>query len=34
MGVAASHGCIRMRHADVINLFDRVQVGTPVRIDA
>jgi len=32
MGVARSHGCIRMRNADVIALFDRVPVGTPVRI--
>lgn len=28
MGVPASHGCIRMRNADVIELFDRVPVGT------
>lgn len=32
MGVAASHGCIRMRNYDVIDLFDRVPVGTPVDI--
>lgn len=32
MGVAASHGCIRMRNADVMDLFDRVSVGTPVEI--
>ena len=30
MGVAKSHGCIRMRNADVIELFDAVNVGTPV----
>ncbi|RZI78504.1 MAG: L,D-transpeptidase [Variovorax sp.] len=34
MGVPASHGCIRMRNADVIALFDQVRVGTPVRIEA
>lgn len=32
LGVALSHGCIRMRNADVIALFDAVRVGTPVRI--
>ena len=29
---AASHGCIRMAIPDVIDLFDRVQVGDPVFI--
>ena len=32
MGVALSHGCIRMRNADVIELFDRVAVGIEVMI--
>lgn len=32
LGVAASHGCIRMRDRDVIALFDAVPVGTPVDI--
>lgn len=32
MGVAESHGCIRMRNADVIDLFDRIEVGSPVWI--
>lgn len=32
MGVPGSHGCIRMRNADVIDLFDRVDAGTPVEI--
>jgi L,D-transpeptidase YbiS len=32
MGVPRSHGCIRMRNADVIELFDRVPAGTPVDI--
>jgi len=30
IGSRASHGCIRMRVADVIDLFRRVPVGTPV----
>ncbi|MBS1156373.1 MAG: hypothetical protein H6R07_2297 [Proteobacteria bacterium] len=32
MGVPQSHGCIRMRNADVIDLFERVSVGTEVLI--
>jgi lipoprotein-anchoring transpeptidase ErfK/SrfK len=32
MGVPGSAGCIRMRNADVIELFDRVPPGTPVLI--
>ncbi len=32
MGIPLSHGCIRMRNADVIALFDRVSVGTRVSI--
>lgn len=28
-----SHGCIRMRNADLAELFDRVPVYTPVEID-
>ena len=32
MGVPHSHGCIRMRNADVIDLFERVPVYTPVDI--
>lgn len=32
MGVPLSHGCVRMRNADVIELFDLVPVGTPVDI--
>lgn len=30
IGTAASYGCIRMRNEDVIDLFERVDVGTPV----
>lgn len=32
MGIPLSHGCVRMRNADVIELFDLVPVGTPVEI--
>jgi lipoprotein-anchoring transpeptidase ErfK/SrfK len=32
MGVASSHGCIKMRNQEVIELFDRVPPGTPVTI--
>ncbi len=34
MGHPGSHGCIRMCNRDVIELFDRVPVGTPVVIEA
>jgi lipoprotein-anchoring transpeptidase ErfK/SrfK len=32
LGSAASHGCIRMSVPDVIDLYDQVDVGTPVYI--
>jgi L,D-transpeptidase YbiS len=32
MGVPGSHGCIRMRNADIVELFERVPVYTPVEI--
>jgi len=32
IGKYASHGCIRMRNRDVEDLFERVQVGTPVEL--
>ncbi|MBU57790.1 MAG: L,D-transpeptidase [Alcanivorax sp.] len=32
MGTPASHGCIRMRNTDVIALFARVPVATPVTL--
>jgi hypothetical protein len=32
MGRPGSHGCIRMRNAEIIELFERVEVGTPVSI--
>lgn len=32
MGVPSSHGCVKMRNHEVIELFDRVTVGTRVLI--
>ncbi len=32
IGTPASHGCIRLRNGDAIDLFDRVEVGTEVEI--
>jgi L,D-transpeptidase YbiS len=32
MGIPASHGCILMRGPDIIEMFDRVPVGTVVNI--
>lgn len=34
MGIPRSHGCIRMRNADLVELFDLTPVGTPVEIRA
>jgi hypothetical protein len=34
MGEPRSHGCIRMRSADLVELFDACPVGTPVEIRA
>ena len=34
IGEAASHGCIRMRNSDLVELFDRVEIDTPVMIKA
>ena len=34
MTTPGSHGCIRMRNDDVVDLFDRVEVGTRVAIEA
>ena len=33
IGTVASHGCVRMRNADVIELFELVEEGTPVVIE-
>ena len=32
LGTAASHGCVRMAPADVIDLYKRVKIGTPVLV--
>ena len=32
LGQPGSHGCIRMRNTDLVDLFNRVPVGTPVNI--
>ncbi len=32
LGSAASHGCVRMSVTDVVDLYDRVDVGTPIYI--
>jgi lipoprotein-anchoring transpeptidase ErfK/SrfK len=32
MGVPRSHGCIRMRNTDVVDLYSRLRPGTPVFI--
>jgi lipoprotein-anchoring transpeptidase ErfK/SrfK len=34
LGSSASHGCVRMAPADVIDLYERVEVGTPVLVGA
>jgi len=33
LGVPSSHGCIRMRNRDLIELFDLVKIGTKVLIE-
>ena len=32
IGLPASHGCIRLRNPEMIDLFDRVRVGNSVKI--
>ncbi|WP_083636737.1 L,D-transpeptidase family protein [Leptolyngbya sp. 'hensonii'] len=32
VGKAVSHGCLRMRNRDIMALYDRVAVGTPVTV--
>lgn len=34
LGTPASHGCVRMNNEDIIDLYTRVEVGTPVVIEA
>ncbi len=33
LGRAVSHGCVRMRNTDVIGVYERVQIGTPVLVE-
>jgi len=33
LGTPASYGCIRMNNLDIIDLYDRVAVDTPVQIE-
>ena len=33
LGRAVSSGCVRMRNADVIAIYERVRIGTPVRVE-
>ena len=32
IGLPDSHGCVRMKNADIVELFERVTEGTPVEI--
>jgi lipoprotein-anchoring transpeptidase ErfK/SrfK len=32
IGRAVSHGCLRMRNQDIRDLYDRVEVGTPILV--
>ena len=32
LGTAASHGCVRMAIKDVVDLYDRVDVGTSIHV--
>lgn len=32
LGIPGSRGCVRMRNADIVELFSRVEIGTPVLI--
>ncbi|NEQ45795.1 MAG: L,D-transpeptidase [Leptolyngbya sp. SIOISBB] len=34
IGQAVSHGCVRMRDADIVELFERVRVGTRVVVQS
>ncbi len=34
MGIPGSIGCVRMRNRDIVDLYDRVDAGTPVQIEA
>jgi lipoprotein-anchoring transpeptidase ErfK/SrfK len=34
MGQPLSHGCVRMRNTDILDLFDRIPAGTEMVIEA
>lgn len=34
IGQAVSHGCVRMRNADIEQLFEQIEVGTPVLVQS
>ncbi|MDY7012077.1 MAG: L,D-transpeptidase [Cyanobacteriota bacterium] len=33
IGQAVSHGCVRMRNADIVALYEKVEMGTPVIVE-
>ena len=33
LGQAVSHGCVRMKNADVVKVYDKVQLGTTVIVE-
>jgi len=33
LGQAVSHGCVRMRNEDIVKVYDRIKVGTPVVVE-
>ena len=33
LGQAVSHGCVRMANPDIVNLYPKVKVGTPVIVE-
>jgi len=33
LGQSVSHGCVRMRNEDIVKIFDRIKLGTPVVVE-
>ncbi len=33
LGQAVSHGCVRMSNPDIVQMFDRIKLGTPVVVE-
>jgi lipoprotein-anchoring transpeptidase ErfK/SrfK len=33
LGQAVSHGCVRMANPDIVRMFDRIKLGTPVVVE-